>query len=378
MNDQNQDQNQLLYRIALTLVNGVGCMTAKHLLQTIGDAESIFKEKKQVLKSISGIQNRIIQSIKDPEVLLRAEKEVAFIEANKIRTYCILDSDYPHRLKECPDSPVILYYKGNASLNNQKTLSVVGTRHAGEYGRRMTEEILRDLAVVYPDLLIVSGLAYGIDIAAHKAALKENLPTIAVLAHGLDRIYPAQHRNIAVNMLDNGGLLTDFISGTNPDRQNFVMRNRIVAGISDCTLVVESARKGGALITAEIALSYGRDVMAVPGKSSDLYSQGCNKLIKENKAALVENAEDILHALCWEQKQKGNNIPVQQELFEELTENEQKVYDILQKEEMQVNMLSVQTNLPIHQLSPLLFEMEMKGILKCLPGGIYRRTSSLK
>lgn len=370
---ENQD---LLYRVALTLVNGVGAVTAKHLLKTVGDPATIFRESRKALEKIPGIGPVTSAAFHDAAVIRRAEQELAFVEKNKIRSFFISDDDYPERLKECPDSPILLYFKGNASLQVPKVISIVGTRHATEYGRKMTEEIVAGLAAACPDLLIVSGLAYGIDIAAHRAALKEGMSTVAVLAHGLDRIYPAQHRSYAVSMLEQGGLLTEFMSGTNPDRPNFVMRNRIVAGLADATLVVESAAKGGALITTELAFSYGRDVLSVPGKTSDLYSQGCNKIIKQNKAALVESAEDIIYSLCWNKDAKRApapaSAPVQGQLFSDLNENEQAVYAVLSKGEMQLNQLTVQINMPIYQLTSLLFEMEMKGVVKCLPGGVYR------
>lgn len=366
MNDQN------LYRIALTLVKGVGHITAKQLLKTVGDAEAIFKEKRKTLEALPGIGSYTAASLHDPDILKRAEKELCFIEKNQIQTFFIADDDYPARLKECADSPVLLFFKGNTSFNIPKVISIIGTRHATEYGKKMTEEMVGGLAAIFPDILIISGLAYGIDILAHRAALKNSLATVGVLAHGLDRIYPGSHRGTAVSMLERGGLLTDFLSETNPDRPNFVMRNRIIAGLSDCTLVVESAGKGGALITADIAFSYGRDVLAVPGKTDDLYSLGCNKLIKQNKAALVESTEDIINALCWEKNEKKKPKAVQTQLFPVLTKEEQVIYDILSKEEMQLNLLSIQANLPIYLLTPLLFELEMKGIIRCLPGGIYR------
>ena len=364
----------LIYKIGLTLVKGVGDVIAKQLIKAVdNNIEQLFREKKQLLERLPGISSRIVSSLQDPEVLRRAEQELKFIQKNRIRMLFINDADYPQRLRDCIDSPVLLYYKGNADLNTQRIISIVGTRHATEYGRNIIEQIVSGLAAFYPDLLVVSGLAYGIDIIAHREALNFGLNSIGVLAHGLDRIYPSQHRNTAINMIENGGLLTEFISGTNPDRQNFVMRNRIVAGMSDGTLVVESAIKGGALITSDLAFGYGRDVLAIPGRHSDVYSQGCNKIIKENKAALVESAEDIVKALCWDAvtptKQKA---PVQTQLFSDLTEQEQVVYDILRINELQLNLLSIQCDMPIHRLTSLLFEMEMKGIVRCLPGGIYK------
>ncbi len=367
-----QNQN-LIYQIGITLVKGIGNIIAKQIIENLGEPELLFKEKSRVLERIPGISSRVVQEIKNPEVLKRAEKEVLFIEKSKISPLFITEPSYPQRLKEYVDSPVILYYKGNHDLNASKIISIVGTRHATAYGKEITQTLLKNIAAIYPDVLIVSGLAYGIDIAAHKAALQVKLPTVGVLAHGLDRIYPYQHRSTAIEMIENGGLLTDFISETNPDRQNFVKRNRIVAGMSDCTVVVESAIKGGALITANIASADNKDVFAIPGKSTDLYSQGCNRLIKEKKAALVESAEDILREMCWDKSQGGKPQAVQRSMFYELSPEEQSVVDILSKaESLHLNILAIELNMPVSKLSVVLFDMEMNGIVRCMPGGMYR------
>ncbi len=365
--------SDLTYQIGLTLVKGIGNITAKQLLEHLGSAENIFKEKKRILERIPGITSRITDEIANPEVLKKAEKEITFIERNKIEAIFIAHENYPQRLKDCVDSPIILYFKGNCNLNASKIISIVGTRYATNYGREKTAEIIRNIAHIYPDILIVSGLAYGIDIAAHKSALQNNLSTIGVLAHGLDRVYPHQHRNTAIEMLENGGLLTDFMSETNPDKQNFVKRNRIVAGLADCVVVVESASKGGALITANIASAYNRDVFAIPGKTTDLYSQGCNKLIKDKKAALIETSEDILQEMCWCKSEAKKPRIIQQTLALDLLEEEQSVWEILSKtENMHLNILAIELNMPVSKLSVILFEMEMKGFIRCLPGGMYR------
>ncbi len=276
----------LIYQIGLTLVKGIGNVIAKQIIEHLGEPEQLFKEKARILEQIPGITRRVITEIRSPEVLKRAEKEVLFIEKNKIQALYIGDNEYPRRFRDCIDSPVMMYFRGNTDLNADKIISIVGTRNATSYGREITEQIIKGLSDEYKNILIISGLAYGIDYIAHSAALKEGSPTIGVLAHGLDLIYPYQHRKIAIDMLGNGGLLTDFMSETKPDRQNFVKRNRIVAGISDCTLIVESAGKGGALITANIADSYNKDLFAIPGRTNDIYSQGCNKLIKEKKSGI--------------------------------------------------------------------------------------------
>jgi DNA processing protein len=368
---QNQD---LIYQIGITLVKGIGNITAKQIIDTLGDVSLLFKEKARLLEQIPGISKKIISEIRNPAVLRRAEKEIMFIEKNKITPLFIKNTGYPERLKDCVDAPVLLYFRGNANLNTQKIISLVGTRNASSYGKEVTEKILCDIAEFCPDVLVVSGLAYGIDICSHKGALKNNLPTVGVLAHGLDRIYPYVHRNIAVEMLEIGGLLTEFLSGTTPDRQNFVKRNRIVAGMSDCTIVIESAGKGGALITASIADSYNRDVFAVPGKITDAYSLGCNNLIKYKKAALITSAEDIFREMCWnDEKNNKQKQAVQRSVFVDLSEEERPIVELLnQSEGMQLNTMAIELNLPISKLSFLLFELEMKGVIRCMPGGIYR------
>jgi DNA processing protein len=366
------DQN-LIYQIGITLVKGIGNIIAKQIIDNLKDVSLLFTEKKHLLERIPRLSRRIIAEIHNPEVLKRAEQEILFIEKNKIIPLFITDSAYPKRLQECIDSPIILYFRGNVDLNIAKIISIVGTRNASAYGRDMTDQLLHDIKEKFPDALIISGLAYGIDIIAHRAALRENLATVGVLAHGLDRIYPAIHRNTAIEMQNNGGLLTDFMSETNPDRQNFVKRNRIIAGIADCTIVVESAEKGGALITANIADSYNRDLFAYPGKACDRYSEGCNSLIKFRKAALVTSARDIFREMNWDiQTPTVVRQTVQRNLFADLTQEEKTVTDLLSKaENMQLNVLAIELNWPISKLSGILFELEMKGIVRCKPGGIY-------
>ena len=364
----------LIYQIGLTLVKGIGSVIAKQIIEHLGDPEQLFREKGRILEQIPGITRRVIAEIRSPEVLKRAEKEVLFIEKNKIKPLYIGDNDYPIKFRDCIDSPVMMYFRGDADLNADKIISIVGTRNASAYGREITEQIIKELSEEYKNILVVSGLAYGIDYIAHSSALKEGLPTVGVLAHGLDLIYPYQHRKLAIDMLGNGGLLTDFMSETKPDRQNFVKRNRIVAGISDCTLIVESAGKGGALITANIADSYNKDLFAIPGRINDVYSQGCNKLIKDKKAALVENAEDIMKEMCWktvpQQKTQG---PIQRSLLLNLSDEQQQVVTLLEKSEsMHLNILAIEMDLPVSKLSSLLFDLELDGIVRAMPGGLYK------
>ncbi|MDH8701182.1 DNA processing protein [Dysgonomonadaceae bacterium PH5-43] len=367
MNNQN-----LLYEIGITLVKGIGSITARQVVNTLGDVSSLFTEKKRLLERIPGISHKIISEIQNPEVLRRAEKEIAFINKSNIKPLFFTDKDYPDKLKDCIDAPVMLYFKGDCNFNTDKSISIVGTRNATNYGKEIIEALMKDISEQYPNIIIFSGLAYGIDIAAHKAALKHNVSTVGVLAHGLDRIYPLVHRNTAIEMISNGGLLTDFISETNPDRQNFIKRNRIVAGISDCTIIIESAEKGGALITASIADSYNKDVFAFPGKVTDPYSIGCNKLIKNKKASLITCADDLIREMNWgEQLEKPKNI--QRPLFPDLSQEEQSIVDYLtNKDSAHVNNMSIDLNLPMSKLSPLLFELEMKGVVRCIPGGQYQ------
>lgn len=364
-----------IYQIGLTMINGVGDILSRQLLQALGDAEAVFTEKRQALEKIPGIGSITAAEIRRPEVLLRAEKELAFIEKNQISCYFLTDSDYPSRLKECADGPILFYFKGKANLDASRIISIVGTRHATEYGREQTEMLIKDLRASFPDLLIVSGLAYGIDICAHRSALKYQLPTVAVLAHGLDRIYPPSHRSSAVEMLEHGGLLTDFPSDTQPDKPNFIKRNRIVAGIADATVVVESAEKGGSLITADIAFSYGRDVYSFPGRISDMHSKGCNALIRQNKAGLITSASDLISALCWDVSMKSKATAIQTELFFPENGQSRQIQEIIrERKEIHINQLAVAMDMPVHQLSTLLFELEMNGVIKASPGNIYKLT----
>lgn len=360
----------MLYPIALTMIHGVGYVHSRQLLDYFGSAEAIFAEKERLLEKVPGIGAKTAAEIKNPDVISRAEAELNFMQKNNIKGVFMTDEDYPLRLKECADAPLLLYAKGNIDLNRKRVISIVGTRNATAYGREQTERLIADLSKAFPDLQIISGLAFGIDICAHKAALKNNLSTIGVLAHGLDRIYPGVHRGTAIDMLQQGGLLTDFPSGTNPDRPNFVKRNRIVAGLSDATIVIESAEKGGSLITADIAFSYSRDVFSFPGRTTDPQSCGCNKLIRLNKAALITGAADLIAALGWEEKQEK---PRQAALpFIEEESDHPVIAAIRQNKEIHINDLAIRLEMTISELSVLLFELEMDGKIKALPGGRYR------
>ena len=294
---------ELMYELALTLVPGVGDVNGKKLVAYCGGAEAVFREKKKILAKIPGIGEKTVESIVAQDVFSRAEKELAFAEKNKIKILYYLNQDYPKRLQHCYDSPMIIYCKGDCNLNVDKVIGVVGTRNVTDYGKIMTERIVSEL--VEDDVLVVSGLAYGVDTYAHQAAVKNGLKTAAVLAHGLHTIYPHANRTLAKKMLEEGGcLLTENISGVEPDRENFPKRNRIVAGMIDCLIVVESASKGGALITVDIANSYDREVFAFPGRIGDVFSEGCNNIIKNNKASLLVNADDIRYVMRWDTNTK--------------------------------------------------------------------------
>lgn len=363
----------LKYRIGLTLIHGIGNNLAKNLIAYLGNEEAVFKEKARSLSSVPGIgkilANEIIRS---HHVLERAEKEIEFIQKNKITCHYYTDKTYPIRLRECFDAPLILYSKCVHDLNDARFVGIVGTRHATEYGKQICKELISGLTAI-PGVVVVSGLAYGIDVCAHKAALEVDIPTLGVIAHGLDRIYPASHRFVAVKMLEKGGLVTEYLSETNPDRQNFVQRNRIIAGMSDALVVVESALKGGALITAELANDYNREVFAYPGRTHDAWSKGCNCLIKTNKAILVESAEDIIRTMNWELKSENKKSP-QQSLFVEMSKEEQEIVDLLKKnpQGMQINEMVLELNTSYSKLSSLLLQAEFRNIVKTLPGGVYR------
>lgn len=363
--------NQLTqYQIGLSLLPMIGAINAKKLLAHCGNAEDVFRMKKKDLVRIPGIGSIIADEVLNSDVLGRAEEEMNFIIKNNIQTVFYTDENYPERLKHCIDSPVMLYYKGNISLNHPKSIAIVGTRNATDYGKSNCEKIIEELKEL--DVLIVSGLAYGVDICAHKSALDNGLKTIAVLGHGLDMVYPAIHKEIAVRIEDQGGLLSEYMSKTIPDKGNFPMRNRIVAGMVDAVLVIESGKKGGAMITADIANSYNRDVFALPGRISDSMSKGCNHLIKTNRAALIESAEDIKYLMGWESKKKAPKS-IQKELFIELPPDENKLYEIIKKhEEIGIDDIFVQSEMPMSKISALLLSLEFEGIIKSLPGKRYR------
>lgn len=358
-----------LYQIALTMVPGVGDVLGKKILNYCGNAEAVFKEKKHLLMKIPRVGGTLVKSLNEKNIFERAEKEIAFIRKFQIKTLFYTDNEYPSRLKNCLDSPLMLYYKGNASLNTQKVLGIVGTRNATLYGKEMCHQLIKGITDYHP--LIISGLAYGIDSAAHRNALENGLETVGVLGHGLDRIYPDHNKSMAEKMIRQGGLITDYMSETNPDRENFPMRNRIIAGLCDAIIVVEAAQKGGALITADIANSYNRDVFAFPGRVGDTYSEGTNMLIRQNKAALIQSAEDILYLLGWDVKEKPKVNP-QRKIFIELTPDEEKLLNYLNENgETGIDELCLKTGIRMSKVSAALLNLEFEGVVQSLPGKVY-------
>ncbi len=362
-------QDQRLYEIGITLLPGVGDVSAKKLIAYCGGVEAVFKEKKSQLVKIDGIGPKLADAIVNQSILKRAEAELAFVEKNKIQTLFFMDKKFPQRLKQAMDGPVMLYYKGTANLNQSKILAIVGTRKMTEHGKAICDQVIADFK--NEEVLIVSGLAYGVDTQAHKSSLDHGLNTVAVLAHGLDRIYPGTNRNLAKRMLEQGGLLSDFISGTNPDAPNFPKRNRIIAGLADATLVIESDTKGGSLITADIANSYNRDVFAVPGRPDDKYSRGTNFLIRTNRAALVESASDIRYMMGWDSPELG--ITVQKKLFVELNPDEELLINIIREEkDPGIDLIALKAQMPMSKVSVTLLNLEFEGLVRCLPGKVFK------
>ncbi|NBC82860.1 MAG: DNA-protecting protein DprA [Bacteroidetes bacterium] len=361
---------ELLFKIAIGQIPKIGGVLARRLIAYTGSVEAVFAEKKKNLLKIPGIGEILVNQITNNNALQRAGKELEFIDKHGIETYFFLDRNYPSRLKQCEDAPLLLFKKGKADIDQAKMISMVGTRNATEYGRNMCESLIEGLSRHHNDVVIVSGLAYGIDAYAHRDALKNKMDTIAVLGHGLNTLYPSQHKSLARQIIDQGALVTDFLSDETPERNNFVKRNRIIAGISDATIVVESGLKGGALITADIANSYNRDVFACPGKSTDSYSVGCNKLIKTNKAALIESVEDLEYILGWE---KAGQEPVQQKMFDMVSDEEKGILRYLSEHKSgSIDMISRELELTNSQLAAVLLNLELQGCIKSLPGNIYQ------
>jgi DNA processing protein len=371
------NNKDLKYKIALSLIPKVGHVTAKKLVAYVGSFEGVFKEKKSNLQKIPGIGSKLSDLIAKADVLTKAEEEIEFINKNNINVLFYLDKHYPERLKNCDDAPILIYTLGQIDLNVRKVISIVGTRKATVEGMSFCEKLIKDLKNREHNPIIVSGLAYGIDAAAHNAALENGLLTVAVLGHGLDIIYPASHKKMARDILKQGMLVTDFPSKSIRDKNNFVKRNRIIAGLSDATIVIESGEKGGALVTADIANSYNRDVFAVPGRVTDNYSVGCNNLIKTNKAAMLTSVEDLEYLMGWEAG-KNKNDAVQKNLFVNLTKEQKNIVEILEKEpELSIDNICIRCNMPTSKVSPILLDLEFMGVLKALPGKTYKLISPI-
>ena len=361
--------DEALCRIALSLIPNIGPVLARKLVAHCGSAAAVFAEKKSLLQRIPGIGQSSADAVVNSNVFARAEEELKFMEKNGITALYYQDDAYPRRLKHCYDAPVVLYHLGNTNFNNPRVVGVVGTRHATDYGGTLCEKLVQELAPY--DVLLVSGLAIGIDSIAHRAALGAGLQTLGALGHGLDRIYPLQNRGMAKKMLAQGGLLTEFISGTNPDRENFPARNRVVAGLSDCVVVVESAAEGGSLITAEYAVNYNRDVFAFPGRVGDERSAGCNALIRSNKAALIESAEDLVRMMGWEDAEK--KPAPQPALPVHLEPEEERVVDSMRDQgNVYIDEICSVSGLTMSKVAAVLLKLEFSGVVKALPGKMYR------
>ena len=355
----------------LQKTKAVGDILAKKLIVATGDVRQIYKEKPSTLLKINGIGTHVANQLFDNQNKILAEKELEYIQQNAIATSYFLEDNYPKNLQQCIDAPILIFKDGKINLENERIISIVGTRNMTSYGREFCKEFIKELTAYNP--IIVSGFAYGVDICAHKEAIKNELQTIAVLAHGFEQIYPKSHKKYMHQVNDKGGFITEFWHDENPLRENFLKRNRIVAGISQATIIIESAEKGGSLVTADIANSYSRDVFAVPGRATDLYSKGCNRLIKDNKAALLTSAEDVAKMLNWDiesKQQQPKNI--QKQLFVELNNDEQKIYDYLFKNGKQIlDVIALECQIPIYKLAPILLQLEMKGVIKPLPGKLF-------
>jgi len=359
----------LIYTLALQHIPNLGDTTAKKLIRKLGSAENVFKEKKINLLKIDGIGQIRIQELHDAKHLKAAQEELKFIELNNIQTHYFKEEDYPEKLKHCLDGPILLFSRGNINLNKRRVISIVGTRQITPHGVSFCENLIEELAILNP--VIVSGFAYGVDITAQKAAVKNKLQTVGCLAHGLNQIYPKSHKKYMNEIEENGGFFTDFWSTDTFARNNFLKRNRIIAGLSEATIVIESAEKGGALVTADIANSYDREVFAVPGRPLDKFSIGCNNLIKAQQAHVLTSAADLAYILNWEIEEEERK-PVQKQLFVELEKDEQKLYEFLKSQgKSELDLVALNCNLPTFKTASLLLNMELKGAIRPLPGKLF-------
>ncbi len=362
-------KNELYYQVALTMIPELGPIRARLLVEHFGNASSVFKAKKKEISVIEGIGEFSARAIKEWNGYADAEEEILFIEKHHIQPLFITDTNYPQRLLHCYDPPTLLYYRGAADLNSSRIISIIGTRNHTEYGKQITEQLISDLQT--QQVIIVSGLAFGIDSIAHKTSLQYQLPTIGVLGHGLDTIYPSQNKSLAKEMLLQGGLLTEFRRNTKPDKHNFPKRNRIVAGMADATIVIETASKGGSMITAELAHNYNRDLFAIPGKITDHKSSGCLQLIKQNKAILLTGSEQLLETMGWQEKKKS--IKKQKELFIELSDDEKIIVHLLKEDEATpIDMIFLKSGLSSSSVAAAILNLEIQNVIISLPGKMYK------
>ena len=370
------DTQEIINTIALTRINYFHLTGMLQLYRRLGSATAVIEHRRNIRDVLPDASPKLVQSLQQlDEPLHRAEIELQWDLENGVMPLCMNDENYPQRLRQCDDAPLMLFYKGNINLNQRRVICVVGTRRNTVYGEDLIRRFMRELRQLCPQLLVVSGLAYGVDIIAHRQALQNGYPTVGVLAHGVDYLYPARHKQTADEMVKKGGLLTEFLTQTNADKVNFVRRNRIVAGISDACVVVESAAHGGGLITASLARTYNREVFAFPGNVGSQYSEGCNNLIRDNVAGLISNADDFVKSMNWDDDvklQRAQQVGIERQLFPDLSTEERQVVSALKKHnDLQINMLSVQADIPIAHLTAILFSLEMKGVLKALPGAMY-------
>ncbi|MFK5879785.1 MAG: DNA-processing protein DprA [Flavobacteriaceae bacterium] len=362
-------EEELIAVLVLQKAKGVGDIIAKKLITHCGSAQNVLAEKKSILAKINGIGSVVLNHLFDKSNLLAAEKELNYIQKNNLTACYYQNENYPSRLKQCIDGPILLFQDGNINLENPRVISIVGTRKMTLYGRDFVNQFIEELKPYNP--IIVSGFAYGVDITAHKAAVKNKLQTIAVLAHGFEQIYPKLHKKHVHEVNEHGGFFSEFWHDEDPLQNNFLKRNRIVAGMSEATIIIESAERGGSLVTADIANSYSRDVFAVPGKTTDSLSRGCNNLIKTNKAGILTSAKDLVEAMNWELKSNKSSA-IQKQLFIDLSKEEQKVYDFLvSKGKMHIDSIALDCNIPVYKLATLLFNMEMKGVIRPLQGKLF-------
>jgi DNA processing protein len=362
-------KHELRYTLALQRIPNLGDISAKKLLRKMGSAEAIFKEKKSSLAKIDGIGLLRLKDLNLNLQLEEADAELRFIEDHQIHYSYFKDKDYPEKLKHCLDGPILIFHRGSIDLKEKKILSIVGTRKITSYGNAFCQNLIEELAPLNP--VIVSGLAYGIDICAHKAAMENRLQTVGCLAHGLNQIYPKDHKKYVQKMEENGGFITEFWSNDVFDRTNFLKRNRIIAGLSEATIVIESAEKGGSLVTAEIANSYNREVFAVPGRATDIQSRGCNNLIKQQKAQLLTGAADIIYMLGWELQKTQK--PKQTQLFVELDEEEKIIFRFLKEKEKELlDIIALECKIPAFKTASILMNMELKGVVRPLPGKLFQ------